>query len=50
MEDKEQRDRESRESDTTKFEQAREREAEQRADLAERLPDPPEPQEENGGD
>jgi hypothetical protein len=50
MADKQERDRESRESGTTKFEQARERETEERADAAMQLPDPPEPQEENGGD
>jgi hypothetical protein len=50
MADKEQRDRESRESDRTKFERAREREVEEREQAAERLTDPPEPQEENGGD
>ena len=47
MADPEQRERESRESDETKFDEADERDAERRSDAAERLRDepPPEPDE-----
>jgi len=43
------RELESRESVETKFDEEVERESEERADVAERLPDPP-PAEENDGD
>jgi hypothetical protein len=44
------RDRESRESSKTKFEEAAERESEERARVAEDMRDLPPPREENGDD
>jgi hypothetical protein len=44
------RELESRESVETKFDEETERESEEREEAAERLPDPPPPQEENDGD
>jgi hypothetical protein len=44
------RELESRESVETKFDEESERESEERERIAERLPDPPPPQEENDGD
>jgi hypothetical protein len=45
----EDRERESRQSPETKYEEAVETEAEERARLAERVDDPPPPEEENEG-
>ncbi len=46
----EERERESQESGETKFEERREREADERAREAEQLEDLPPPREENDGD
>jgi hypothetical protein len=48
--EQEQRDRESRESSETKYEDAAERESEERAREADDLRDLPHPREENDGD
>ena len=47
MREQDERERESRESPETKYEDAVEQESEERADAAERLPPPPPPEEEN---
>jgi hypothetical protein len=50
VDEREQRERESRESPETKYEEAVEEEAAERKRLADRLPDPSPPEEENEGD
>jgi hypothetical protein len=50
MDEGQQRERESRESPETKYEEAVDAEAEERERLAQRLGDPPPPKEENEGD
>jgi hypothetical protein len=48
--EQDERERESRESSETKFDEAVRQESEERAEVAERLPDVPPPSEENDGD
>ncbi len=50
MSEREQPERESQEPPETKYQEAVEDEAEERERLAERLPEPPSPKEENEGD
>jgi hypothetical protein len=48
--EQDERERESRESSETRYDEEVRRESEERAETAERLPDPPPPEEENEGD
>lgn len=50
MREQDERERESRESAETKYEEAVRKESEQRSEAAERLPETPPPKEENDGD
>jgi hypothetical protein len=50
MREQDERERESRETSETRYEEEVRRESEERGEAADRLPDPPPPEEENDGD